>query len=418
MLKLLEIFSLEMKSLVRSKTLGLLLVASAAWMLVMPSLVRSDGTADGARELVVRYSLGGVFVLLVIALVASATGTLARERAAKRLQLSMIRPVRYWQIAFGKIAAHVVVGAFVLAVACGILAGRADLTRPCNHMLAPRLPSPREEAKTMYASYMSDPKTPDVVKKAKPEVVLRLLENRAIDHYQVIRTNETASWSFLVPPREEASRTLSVRLRFTNQYEMRQSVRGTFRLAGAETVISNMTQAILVIPLAGEADGLTELSFTNAGESALMLRPRRDIALMAPADAFGWNLLRAFGVLTALLALVVSFGVFLSAGLSRPVAIFVAFVALAVSEMSPSVLQQYPDELETNRLDRIGLALTRAVSGVVRPISSVSPLEALSKDECVETREMVRVLATDLLAVPLVLSFLAAFLLPRKQDGE
>ena len=147
-----------------------------------------------------------------------------------------------------------------------------------------------------------------------------------------------------------------------------------------------------------------------------MLRPRKDINLLVPADAFGWNLIRAYVVLVAILAFVISLGVFLSAGLGRPVAMFVAFVMLIVSEMSPSVVQQYPDELETKFVDRIGLYITRFAAEVTRPVSAAAPLEALAKDECVEPAAMLRLAAADLLAVPLFLSFLAALVLPRKQD--
>ena len=146
-----------------------------------------------------------------------------------------------------------------------------------------------------------------------------------------------------------------------------------------------------------------------------MFRPRKDINLLVPADAFGWNLIRAYAVLVAILAFVVSLGVFLSAGLGRPVALFVAFVTLVVSEMSPSVVSQYPDELETNLADRIGLRITRFAAEVTRPVSSAAPLEALAKDECVEMGEVLRLVAADFLLVPLLLSLLSAFVLPRKQ---
>ena len=149
-----RIFWLEFTLFVRSKALMLLVAASVLWMVGLPFVLKGDGTADGARELYVHFSLGGVFALLVIALLASATGSLAREREAKRLQLTLVRPVRYTLIVLGKILAHVAVGALVLAIACGILAFRTDLGRPCNHVLSPVLPTPREEAKAMYASYM------------------------------------------------------------------------------------------------------------------------------------------------------------------------------------------------------------------------------------------------------------------------
>jgi hypothetical protein len=214
-------------------------------------------------------------------------------------------------------------------------------------------------------------------------------------------------------------------MRFTNQYEMRQDVRGTFRLGGFEGAVSNITQAVLSIPLEPRRTQSSQisqpataaLSFHNAGTSAVMFRPRKDINLLLPADAFGWNLIRAFAVLVAILSFVISLGVFLSAGLGRPVAMFVAFVALVVSEMSPSVVEQYPDELETDIVDRIGLHITRFAAEVTRPVSSAAPLEALAKDECVEPETVLRLAAIDFLSVPLLLALLSALILPRKQEG-
>ena len=415
-----RIFWLEFTGFVRSKALALLVAASVLWMFALPFVMKGDGTADGGRELYVHYSLGGVFILLVVALLASATGSLAREREAKRLQLTLVRPVRYTLIVLGKILAHVAAGALVLAIACGVLTFRTDLSRPCNHVLSPILPTPREEAKAMYESYMKDPNTPEQVKRMKKEIVLRLLENRAVDRYEAIQTNETVKWKFNLCSLFPVPCSLAVRMRFTNQYEMRQDVRGRFRIGGLEGVVSNITQAVVTVPLTARTlDGRREtgeLAFENQGTSALMLRPRKDINLLVPADAFGWNLIRAYVVLVAILAFVISLGTFLSAGLGRPVAMFVAFVMLIVSEMSPSVVEQYPDELETKLIDRIGLHITRFAAEVTRPVSAAAPLEALAKDECVEPTTMLRLAVADLLAVPLLLSLLAALVLPRKQD--
>ena len=421
-----RIFWLEFTGFARSKSLALLVAASVLWMFSLPFVLKGDGTADGARELYVHFSLGGVFTLLVVALLASATGSLAREREAKRLQLTLVRPVRYTLIVLGKILAHVACGALVLAIACAILAFKTDLTRPCNHVLSPILPTPREEAKAMYESYMKDPETPEQVKRTKKAIVLRLLENRAVDRYEAIPTNACASWRFEGLGGSKGSRSsrgvegLAVRMRFTNQYEMRQDVRGPFTLGDYRGVVSNVTQAVLTIPLTSQTSQTSQtqgrLSFANEGRSALMLRPRKDINLLVPADAFGRNLCRAYVALLAILAFIVSVGTFLSAGLGRPVAMFVAFVTLIVSEMSPSVVEQYPDELETKTVDRIGLYITRFAAEVTRPVSAAAPLEALAQDECVEPATVVRLAAADFLLVPIFLSLLAALVLPRKQN--
>lgn len=272
----------------------------------------------------------------------------------------------------------------------------------------------------MYEQYMKDPATPENVRKAKKESVLRLLENRAIDHYQVIPTNAVMTWTFAGLDGSEG-RTLAVRMRFTDQYEMRQDMCGTFTLGSFAGVVSNITQAVLTIPLAPDSRSLipdpsSRLSFFNSGTVTLMLRPRKDLNVLVEADAFGWNLVRAFVALVAILTLVVSLGVFLSAGLGRPVALFVAFVMLIVGEMSPSVVAQYPDELETNPVDRLGLVITRVAADITRPVSAATPLEALSCDECVEWTDILRLVLLDAGLVPLVVALLAAFVLPRKQE--
>ena len=425
-----RIFSLEFTAAVRSKSLALLLVASIAWMFAAPFLFVGDGTPEGARAIVVHYSLGGVAALLAVSLLASATGAIARERAAKRLQLTLVRPVRHSAVALAKTAALASIGALVLTAASVVELCRNDLSRPCRHVLSPVMPTPREEAAMMYEAFMRDPETPPQVRRAKKSVVLRLLAQRSLDRYDTVATNDTIRWTFNLGDRATQD-ALSVRLRFTNAYDARDDVRGDLELRVGGDVwrgsVTNITQAVVEIPLSKEATGeaaekgegaaKAELSFRNLGGSALMLRPRRDVNLLAPADGFGWNLLRAYIELVAMLSLLIAFGVFLGAGLGRPVALFTAIVALAVSEMSPSVIEQYPDELETDRLDAIGLYITRAAAEATHPISSLEPLAKLSEDSCVERREVVRTAVVNIVLVPLALALLAALVMPRKVEA-
>lgn len=408
-----RIFSLEFTALVRSKTLALLAVAGTAWMFALPYLIRGDGTVDGARELYVHYSLGGVFALVVVAMIATGTGAIAGERTAKRLQLTLVRPVSRFSVAMGRILAEVTCGALVLALAALILAFKTDLSRPCNHVLYPVMPSPAEEAKVMYGTFMADPDTPVAIKRAKKSTVLRILAQRAVDHYQTIATNATTTWKF----REVGDgRKLAVRMRFTNQLEMRQDVLGEFRLGDGRVTVSNITQAVIMLPLVGSVGSATELAFDNRGKNTLMLRPRKDLNLLVEADGFGFNLVRAYVAMVSILAMIAAICILLSTGLGRSVAIFVAFVTLAVSEMSPSVIDQYPDELESNPIDRIGLCITRFSAEITRPISELSPMSALATDECVELKQVARFVAVNLVTVPVLAALLAAFLMPRKES--
>ena len=105
MISLWRIFCLEVTALVRSWTALILLLASLGWIFAAKYLLVTDSTEEGAREMVVRYGLGGVFALLVVSVLSIATGCIASEREAKRLQLTQVRPVSPFAIAWGKFLA-------------------------------------------------------------------------------------------------------------------------------------------------------------------------------------------------------------------------------------------------------------------------------------------------------------------------
>ena len=409
-----RIFWLEFTSLVRSRALAILTAASVGWTFVMPYIIRSDGTVEGARELYVRYALGGVLLLLVVALVSSATASIARERAEKRLQLTLVRPVSGFTVALGKISALTAAGGAVLALSMLILGIKIDASGMCFHVLSPILVSPREEAEAEYRRFMEDPETPDALRKAKKSAVMQILEQRAIDRYEPVPTNAVASWRF---PMEAGAfpSDLAVRLRFTAAYDSRRDVSGVLRLGERTATVSDITRSVAVVPLSGGAVS-DVLEFRNSGPASLLLRPRQDIKLLLAADATWWNLLRAWLVAVSALALIVSAGVLLGSALGRSVALFVAVVALIVGEMSPAVVERYPDPLGAGGLDRIGLVIAELVSGTVRPVSSMMPTEALVHAECIEWRDVARSVLMNLAVAPLVLSLFALFILSRKKN--
>ncbi len=414
-----EIIRLEFLAAVRSRTVLLLSVASVLWMFALPYLIASDGTAEGAHRIYVRYSLGAVFALLSVSLAAAAAGSLAKDRAARRLQLTLVRPVRFFWIALGRTIALTSVGAFVLLLSAACALIQTNPTRTSYHVLAPVMESPQAEAERMYDAFMASPHTPPAVKSAKRSVVLRLLAQKAFDYYQTIPTNTTMRWNFAQVPAD--SQSLAVRLRFTTTFNTREDVRGEFTLGDYASAASNVTQSVVMFPL--EANGTnavagTTLTFRNEGKSSLMLRPRRDIHLLyeTPYSFFAVNLALAVVEMIALLAVVIAFALFLSAGLGRSVAVFTVFVSLFLSAVSPAIIEQYPDQLETDRRDRIGLMITRFADKVSSPIASFNPVSALAEDEMIEPADAARAVALDLIFLPLLLALAAGILLPRKQQ--
>ena len=424
-----SIIALELRRLWRTRTAWMLMAASLAWLALVPHLVRSDGTAAGARELLVKYSLGGVFALCAVSLAASGAASLANERESKRLSLARVRPVSRFSLALGRTVALTALGATALALAAAAVAARTGVSRPCSHVLSPVMESARAEAEKMYDIFMADPETPPEAKRAKKSIIMRLLTQRASDNYQSIGPGECAAWTFATP---KDRRGLAVRLRFTNDFDVRDAVRGPLRFLSHSGSISNITQAVVIVPLcapdaaggrAGDAapaadaaqPKTAQLTFRNDGVSSLMLRPRKDINLLIAADSFGANILRAYVQLVAALATLLAFAVFLGAGLGRPVAIFTCLAFLFAAFVSDDVLEQYPDSLESDGIDRVGLAITRAVETVSHPVASLHPISSLAADECVESDQTLRVALLDGLLLPLVLALASGFVLSRRE---
>lgn len=414
-----RIFSLEFLSFTRTRTLALLLTASVGWMLLVPVFLHGDGTADGLRELTIRYSLGGVFAILSISLLASATGSLARERVARRLQLTLVRPVRYTVIILAKILAHVSIAAMVLALACIVLLCQLGASRPCAHVYKPVLPSLTTEAEGLYEQYLADesqaPQFREWLRKTPKKDVVRLLETKVADMPMMIPTNRVVTWNFDVP--REIPESSRIRMRFSNQFNLRDFAVGKFELGECRGTVSNLTRSVMTTDLSAGRSA-RELRFTNLGKHDLMLRPRRDLDVLLPADAFAMNLLRSFLAMLAILSLLTAFGICLSAALGRPVALFAAFAVMFISTISPDTLDSYGGEAEAPFLDRVGLSLARIVSDAVKPVASVDPLEKLADDDCVEWNSVGNALLKYAVVWPLGFAFLAGYILPRKREDD
>lgn len=410
-----RIFSLELTALSRTGTVWMLLVAAVAYVALLPHLVTGDGTAEGLRELVVRYSLGGVFAVTAVSLLSSATASIAAERAAKRLQLTAVRPVSAVAIAFAKYLAHAVTALCVMAAAGIALAFTVPDGGSCNHVHTPLLESVTSAAEREYARYMADTNTPDVIRQAEKSDIIRLLSRHVIDSYTAIATNGVQELSF---PGAARADDVSVRLRFASTFGMRQDVCGEIHFGGHSAVVSNQTKTALTLRLAPHGGTAPKgvLRFVNRGESDVLLRLRRDIEVLVAADSFYANLVRACLVLSALVSLLCAFGLFLGAGLSRPVALFTASVVLITALLSPAVAGAYPDSIDASKSDRIGLSVSRAVEKLTGPVGSVDALAKLSVGDCVEYRDVAVSLLVDFLAYPLLFCVLAGFFITRKHD--
>ena len=417
-------FILAWRALVRSHVLTLLLVATALAHAFLTAIVRSDGTAAGWREMFVRAVPGAAYFFIAATILACACGTFAQERERFRLSLTVVRPVSAFGVAIGKWLALCAVAAISLVFSGAITACRlADAPR-CLHHHSPKLPPVTECARAALADYLADPATPEAVRRAPRAAVLTLLANKESDRYDIVRGGESFAWPF--DASLESQSGLTVRARFATQFELRSPFEGEFSFGGRAAPVTHSTQSSIDVPLsattntpAAQASSATlNLVFKNSGREIIMLRPRRDLELLTPADAFCCNLARATVQMLSTIALLAAFGMFLSAAVSRPVALFTAVVAVAVTMMAPSVVSQFPDEMNTKFTERFGLAISRAICTITSTVSESQPISDLATDTCIEWLALARCFAVNVIALPAALLAAASFIVRRKPLAE
>ncbi|MBR1588666.1 MAG: hypothetical protein IJ658_10115 [Kiritimatiellae bacterium] len=409
-----ESFRLALRALLRGHVLTLLLATVALVHALFPSVVRADGTADGWREMFIRSVPGFVVSIVLVVTLACACGVFSRERETNRLALTVARPAPAFFVAAGRWLALCAVAAVALALNAALTFARFPDAPGCRRHLAPILPPPVEVARQMMDEYLADPATPEAVKKAPRHRVLELLTNKEKDRYDAIAPNASQAWTFETGV---ACSGLAVRVSLSSASSMNRSARGTLTFCGLQAPVSNDTQALVDIPLAGVAasgSATNSLVFANTGKVPVMLRPRRDIELLLPADSFLANLIRSTVQSLAVISLLAAFGIFLSAALSRPVAVFTALVVLVVALMAPDTLDQFPEELEISPGDRMGLVMTRGVTFVTGAFVAPSPVADLATGRCIEWPALSRTLLEDLLVLPAAFLSLSALLIRRR----
>lgn len=411
-------FLIAWRGLWRGRALWTLLAVVAAFHSMLPGIVRSDGTDAGAFEMTVRVVCGSALAVVCVVSLAIGGGMFAKERENELLPLSLVRPVSAFSIVVGRWLAVVLLFALVLlanAVMVNIVAPGDGFPPPdCRVHVGPALPPAEVSAALAMEAFLKKDTTPEAVKKSPRAAILALLTAKENERYEVVRPGQTVSWPFVGVP----SGPLAVKTRFSTMYSMKAPLNGVFRFRDCIGVVSNNTQAVLEVPLDActEADtnGNEVLSFTNTGKNDVMLRPRRDLELLVPGDSFMANSIRASLEMLALTGLLAAFGLFLSAALSRPVALFTAAVLLAATMMAPDAVSQFPDEFNATVGEKVGLAISRAVMVFSSALSDVSPVSDLASGKAIVGSGLLRAMTVDLVLLPMLLLALASFLLRRK----
>src|SRR5438552_16573466 len=130
MQRILAIATLTWKAAFRFRLFWVLAVLLLGSVVVLPLLLKDDGTARGFTQILLTYALSVITTLLGFSTLWLACGTLARDIEDCQMQMVAVKPIARWQIWLGKWLGILLLDATLLAVAgvsvYGLLQWRAQ----------------------------------------------------------------------------------------------------------------------------------------------------------------------------------------------------------------------------------------------------------------------------------------------------
>jgi len=438
--KILGILLLALRAALRTKTVFALLMLIASCVLLLPRVIKGDGSPQGDCQILLLYTLGLSFGILCLSTLWAACSLFAAEIDNQLIQLSAVKPVRAIEFWLGKWFALLILNALILF---GVYSAvylqlkwkqrqpvwRESVQLVSRSVVHPLLPTPEEEARATYQELEQQKALPPGLSKTQ---VLRVLTTKAEERYTIVNPGESVGWRFHLLRPIEPRETLSVRIRFDTEYSTRTHVTGICRIVpeapGAkplEIPLDDFSLNEIEFDLSCEAFGVNKalssftLSFTHTGEaaksSALMLRFRKDVVLLTPGGSFEANLFRSALIHWSVLALLAAFGLTLSACFSLPVAVFTSTILLLLVMIGTSVTEVVSPEDEQEWLKRPGIIISRGVSAVAQQALRLDPLEALVTGERIENHALREVLLWNCLLTPACFALLGILILKRRE---
>lgn len=332
-MKILAIAGLTLRTAIRSRVFGLLIVMVVICIAGLPLVIKSDGTAAGRTQLFMNYAFGLTMALLSIAAAWSAAGAISLEVAGRQMHVLVTKPVHAAEIWLGKWLGLMTINLVMLALAGGLIYGLLRWTTR-NAVLSPAdQVSLREEILTAHS--LIAPEQP--VAKPPPSGVGRKMF--------AVPPDGTQSWIFRVPQRANRDDALFLQFQFaTSRIERQTPVTGLwlvgttnasapYRALSAYT--PHISHALKLPPAApGQQLMVTYKNAETATPATVLFAADTGAQLLIRESGFEGNFMRALLLVLARLAFFTALGLTVGALFSFPVAVFTAFAFLFITGLS------------------------------------------------------------------------------------
>lgn len=425
MQRILAISFLTLRAAFRYRVVLILSLLLIGGVILLPLIIKDDGTARGFTQIILTYTLTLTTALLGFATLWLSCGILAREIEEAQMQMVAVKPIARWQIWLGKWIGIMGLNAMLLAAA-----GAAIFL--LMNWRASKLPPKEQEvlrSEVLVSRQVAQEELPDYNARAT-EIMREKLqqepppEGLSLDALHTMIREQIKSADQLVPPgrgriwqipvgtpESVRGKPMIIRARFDppvpdlNERFMAvwefgdQQTKNQYRtnfVMPAETYVEFPIPANLV-----NAAGELHVRFYNYTEKALLF-PDDGVSVMWRTGGFSGNFARGIGIIFCWLALLAALGLASATFLSFPVAAFCTIAVLFIS-LSTGTLKQIVDEggivqVDPNTgkvegpgaLNRVAVPLAQGLLATFNLARGFSPIDDLSSGRSVSWLELSR----------------------------
>ncbi len=418
---LLGIIKLTWKAAFRYR---LFLVAAALLIgsvVLLPTLIKDDGTARGFTQILLTYTLSAITLLLGFATLWLSCGVLASDIEGCQLQMVAVKPIPRWQIWLGKWLGVITLDASLLLLAGGAVYGllmyragqlpekQQDVLQREVFVARGSLKEPMPDLQPVIDAVIAQKVGTMNTNDMDFGFVRQQLEASVRAQYQVVAPGFVRSWTIPVGLAGNmiGSEPIFLRFRFygtdTNvlseqlcewrvgsdeknikSYQKPVAAnafheeRVDITSLGADTTINDLL----------DKDGNLVVQFTNRGESVVVFPLEDGLEILYRDGSFGLNYIRGLLIILFWLALLAALGLAAASYMSFPVACFFTLGMLLVA-LSSGTIAMTVAEGSVIGWDRSGQPIARVVDVVLLPLFKVllwlvtlvggfSPVDSLS----------------------------------------
>jgi hypothetical protein len=431
MQRLLAVTALTWKAAFRFRLFWVMAALLLGSVVVLPVLIKDDGSARGFIQITLTYTLSVITALLGFATLWLACGTLARDIEDCSMQMVAVKPIARWQIWLGKWLGILLLNVALLALAGGTVYGllhwrTARMERALAQArqindettaahLEAQLNILRNEIFVARAS-LKEP-APDI--ESEVDSLLRKIPNagdmsaeqlqetrgqlrqRVKAVQQVVPPGHRREWKLNLGVRRHLLRDqpLFVRVKFhAAQTNATGTYMGLWQVGPFDSPKSRSLPQSLAAGTFHEItsppnmfgeDGQFIINFVNRNDAALIFPLEDGLEVLYREGAFGLNFVRGLAIILCWLALLATLGLASASFLSFPVAAFFSISLLLVALSSGTLANVVQEGTVTGLdhetgagnagwIDLILIPLFRAILGVVGLVQSFTPVDSLS----------------------------------------